>query len=592
MPLLDYSISISISKTGTQGPPQEIHRGESIDLVAIPTIAHPTGTTPTESIAWFIHTGEQIGNSLSTTYTPVTDGWFSAEVVITYEDISAGYARTVSQDVSFFVELSSYVTLDFNLTYRTTPRVGRYSNMDMHRFMSIFPVWSSAYSNFFSNTSKLFSPMVESISQTMDEFDAYAEANKSVVPEIAFGYRGNQYEIITYEIPELIRTEYGHAYHMGPHFRRSIESSQIMAYSTRAGGACDRRELVGTDSGKVAPLRLPSLLYVVASSASVRDPETVVLHGINEHGDEISEELVISSSVPHETMNKFKILLRSESSAPGAIRVYTYLNLSELHSSVNGLGVQKRICDISGGYFEPEYVVDENRVSVLNSYSIGRSDVYRFDAENKIEALFVNGLSDVVYLSDNKVYSAKLMLDFYNIEQPDSSTNINSFIYVSDENTPVGEDVEVTIKCDNIRDEFKGHYVKVCLENRSGRYYLGDNLTLTQDKNTWLNLMNAGNLISFSVPITNSDPYRFILEVDGRAGQFSAMTYTNKLGEVEVLSDISGIFIYNKELWAETTSSEFLIIDPVRLGFTSGTNRIYLPYKFSTVEPVYKNNQA
>jgi hypothetical protein len=579
MALHDYNIEIAREDS--------YNSGDVVSMTATVTVEHPAGVLPTVAYEWIDHTGQVLGTDLSLSYIPAEDGWHSVQFSAQYESVPDNYARTISQDATFRVEEKQTITHSFNLGYTKALFDSAYSNMDIYRTLSGFPAWSSAHKNFFSNMSKLLSPLAEPISQTLDDLDGFIENNTNHDEVVRFGYRENQYEIISTEVPRMIKTEHGYCEYIGPHNIRSLESAPIRKLIKEDAGVVAMQDYQSDGTDSIMSFTYESTLYIFHPSASVEAPVEVSIRGFNGEGDTVAEKFSLYSNVPFETMNTYKAIFSVLSTE--AVSISTYLDLSKHHSSENGINLQKRIAGVGGGYFEPKLEVDGKSILVLNSTRTARNDEFKFEIDHEPDSIFLNNLMDVAYLSDGKVYTSKLMLDYYSLSQENSSTNINDFIVLDYDQTSIGSDVRVTIKCDKIKEEFGSAPVRLSISNSDATVYLSPKLELTEDKGTWIDLEYANNYIAFSMPIQNSDPYVYKLELSNRPDSFIAMNYLMPLQAFEAASDVSKLFIYNKKMHCENTDASISTLEPVRLAFTSGVNRLYLFNDFADSELIYTN---
>lgn len=576
---IDYTIDIVQTYTAP------LRLGDSIDLSATPTIVHPGGTSPTESYEWTNHLGDVIGALASITYVPPTEGFYSVQVEITYEDIGQSYERVITQDASFEVEARIENILTYNMSYLQDRVPDPYNNMDIHRFLSYMPKWSTAYKSFYSNYSKLISPIMEGLSMKIDDVDNLLENNLNIDDKNHFGYRAEEYEIVTLNIPNLIRTEHGFCSYIGEHGQASLETSPIKSITKRDPEHFSKESYtVGQDSSSIS-FSFSSNLYVKDEVASIDSPSTVVLVGIADDGTSIIETMSFISPMCRETINKFKAVFKILTERE--ITISNYIDLSVDYSFENSINMQKRIANTRGGYFAPLFELDGKSILVLNGNEGSKRDEHKIELPVIPERLFITNLLDIVYLYNNSLYASKMMLDYYTVSAPNSSTNNNMFIYLDNENTSVDNSVEVVIDIDRIRSNLGSKSIRVKLENGDSVMYIDSSTSLVESPNTWLSLANAADRIVFSIPIENTDPYTISVSFDNRADEMIAMNALNSPSFFKIADNINDIFIYDKELWCENDDTSFNIVDPVRLGFTSSHNRIHLFNNFNEVELIY-----
>jgi hypothetical protein len=477
-------------------------------------------------------------------------------------------------------ELPSNITYDFTLNSITTLSEYQYSNMDIHRFLSYFPKWSSANKNFYSNASKMLSPLLERVSHSADRYDTYIENNST--DGVHFGFREYEYEIVSTSVPRLIRTEYGVCPYVGEHSSFSLESIPVRAIKEEEAFKFVKEKYTVEFLSSPIVFTYGSHLFIKDSTAALDSASQVILVGIDEDGKRIKETLLLISPTPVETINKFRAIYKVVSS--GEIEIMTYLDLENDTSFSNGINLQKRITTRDGTYFDPNFNLEDNVLYILNGNSISRKDEYRFYFNQAPSKYFINNLLDVIHLRGTDLYASKLMLDYYNLGSTNSSTNNNGFIYLEDENTVIGEDLNVVVNMGKVMDEYGPASIRLAIRNGEEVKYLSSNLQLVDDKNTWLQVGNTSRQIIFSIPVTNTDPYIVELKISNRSDPLYAMGYMNNMDEYKISSNVSDIFIYNKDLWKMSTTGEYYKLSPVRLGFTSSVNRLHLFNDFNDLE--------
>lgn len=575
MPLLDYTLTITSPSSGS------IRLGEAILLQSSITIDHPVGASPTETYEWSNHNGDIIGSTQDISYTPSESGHYSVQVLITYEDLAQSYSRSVSQDYSFYVLGRSEKEYSFTSSYLYNKDFTQYSNMDIHRFLSYNPMWSSAYKNFYSNFSKFMSPLMESMSNKVNDIDNYYENNTNIDGVNHFGYRNNQYEIVSLNIPSLIKTEHGYCEYIGQHGQASLETYPIKAVSYREPTLFSKQSFIVDSESRVYNFAFSTTLYLADHDAHRDRPNTVAIIGLNNVGETISEVLTLNSAVPMETLSHFKTVYRVESTY--SFKLSNYLDLSQDNTSDNGLNLQKRITNTSGEYFDPTFQIEDSTVYIINSNNLSRNDEYKFDLRHTPDKFFVNNLLDVIYLSGSSLYAGKFMLDYYNLSPYNSSCNNNEYIYLEDETSSVSEDMVVVIETDRLK-ELGSKSFRISILHNDETMFIDKNSNATDLPDNWIDLSLTGDRVYFYINKSDTSPYTFILETDNRLEPFAAMSYINDVKPYEIASGIKDIFVYNKELWVQNNDDSYNILDPIRLVYTSGVNRIYLFNDFEQVQ--------
>lgn len=455
------------------------------------------------------------------------------------------------------------------------------SNMDIHRFLSGFPQWSSAYKNHFSNSSKILSPLLESISNGINTVDTiFAD----VFDSREFGFQDKAYYLPSFGIPSSVISEHGNCEYIGEFGFASLEAFPISKIEQDISIIPEDKSLVEILSiNQAFVLDKPAVLYIKAN-ANLAEQCVVILKGYNEKVEYIEETIVISQITPVETNTTFKSITEVISDKP--ITISTLINLDTIHSYSKRSNVQKRITNTRGEYISPMFVIDNNDIYIHSGDTISNGDAYRFYSEHVPEKLYVNNLLDVIYLNNSKLYASKLSLDYSSISQYNSSVNVNDFIIVDNENTHIGETCYVTIKIDKILNDYPDlNFIRLIAKNNDTILYLDRDLNLTPDKDTWVPLTYGQNYIRFGVEIENNLPYEFIIDIGNHS--FAAMTYVNKLTPTEIATDISDILIYNGNLLAKYNDDKYYRINPIRLAYMSHGNNVVFFNKFNNLDVSY-----
>ena len=462
------------------------------------------------------------------------------------------------------------------------------SNMDIHRFLSGMPRWSSAYYNHFSNFSKIISPVLEPISNEINTVDSQ---QNSFFECDEFGYPEYLYSAPIFGIPTSVTTEHGLGKYIGEKGAASIEASRIDLITQGDEVIIDEFSLtqIMFISSPVI-FDIPLFIYI-KSDSSILDVNTVKIYGYNEDNIYIEETISLSSNIYHMSMSKYKVI--TEILSDKYIDITTVVNLSEdLLVHKEGL-LQKRLTNRAGEYITPYFTVDDNNLYLNNGSSLGKNEEYKFSLDRVPEKIFINNLLDIIFLSEGSLYSSKLVLDYVDISQNNSSLNVNDFIIVDDENTSVGDVCYISIKTKKILAEYINcQQIRVSATNNSITMYLNEEHDLVNERDTWINLTTFNDL-RFGIQIDNTLPYTINVELDVYSNEFSAMSYTNVLESTHIsvdIEDINDLVLFNNMLLMQIgDSGKYYKIDPVRLAYMSHSNREIITFnKFDTLDISYE----
>lgn len=546
----------------------------------------PLTATPVTSIEWIDYNGNILGTNSTLTYTPTEPGWCSIQVTVKLEDVSDDFEYIISEGYTFDLKALIPISNTFNLTHLSENTSILYSNMDIYRYLTYFPKWSSSYVNFFSNSSKLISPQLDRISVMMDTLDEILANNNPANENVPFGYKEEWIRILTVNVPDYIKTEYGYLSNLGSVSTASIDNMVIQNIDKKTSHNIQKvSENIFGGKHRIT-LRTPSTLYIKSLSFPKSKNKKVVLNGVSSDGEFITESVVLDISGSVQTVNKYFIVSRV-ACEDIEINISNYIedDISYTDKSL----LEKRMVNRDGVYFTPIFSVDGRILLINNGDKVSINEEFKFELPFEVDTILINNLLDVIMLKDNVVYSSKLMLDYRGISSPGSSVNNNSYIVVDDENAEIGSSVNVSINTELLKAQSNASHIKVSILNEGVKEYLLSNGTLTTDKDTWLELGKTGDRIILSVNISNSNTYVFELEENTRKESFYAMIYQNKIIETVIGYDVDNIFFHNSKLYFQETNLDTFLIDPIRMGFISEGRYSYIQHDFNQTELVYND---
>jgi len=579
----DYTIEIVAHQD------DEARWGDTLDFDVVywvdPDVI-PVGSNPVTTIEWINHEGEVLGDQSSLSYKPSDPGWYSIQVAVKIEDVSISFLVGFTEGYTFYLAPLIDTDNKFKLSYQNDNNPMVYSNMDIYRFLTYFPKWSSSYNNFYSNTSKFLSPQMERISFIVDDLDEIISNNRTVNDNILFGHRKERIKLLTIDIPDYIKTEYGYCINLGEASTISLESIPIGAIkktTTHNINKVSYRVYAGAQNIR---LPRPSTMYIKIENNRRADNQFVVLNGIDKYGVFITEKVYVETTVPIETINEYLVINRIVGN-DNEIIISNYIEDDISHSDISS--IDKRIASKRGIYFVPEFEVYNSTLLIRNADTISKNEEFKFKLPFEPDSILISSLLDVLLLKDNILYSSKLMLDYYEISPPGSSVNNNSFIWIDDENTEVGTLTSVTVNTKLIKSESFATNIRVAIINGDTKLYLNKSGALVESPDTWISLANTGNRIIISINIDNELPYIFELSENTRQLPYHAMIYQNSIIPIKIDNNVDSIYFHNKELHIKNLDLETYKVDPIRLGFTTDDRFSYLQYEFDNMELIYES---
>ncbi|MDB4533412.1 hypothetical protein N9242_00970 [Vicingaceae bacterium] len=542
--------------------------------------------TPTESITWTDHGGNVLGTSSTLIYQPPTSGWYSIEVTVVLEDIPNSFEYTISEGYTFNLLALVDLSVSFGFKYEAESTNLIYSNMDMYRFLTYFPKWSSSYINHFSNTSKFISPQLERISGMMNNLDEFLANNNIHNDNTSFEYKKNTIRILTVNTPDNIKTEYGYLVNLGEESTTSINNMNIEVIENNITFNIDKVSIDVFGGKHRIVFKTPSVVYFKSLTFPESKDKRIVVSGISIDGDFITENIILKTSIPVQSINEFLVINRVICEDI-EINVSNYIE-SDISYTDRTL-LSKRIVGKNGIYFTPEFIVEDTILLIMNGDEVSKREEFKFELPFIPDTILIDNLLDVFMLKDNIVYTSKLMLDNLNITSPGSSVNNNTYIVVDDENASVGTSTNVSINTEQLKNESNTSHIRISILNQGVKNYLTQSGTLTLLKDTWIEMGKTGNRIIIAMNILNSDDYVLELEENTRVESYHAMIYQNKIIPTIVAKDIDSIFFHNKNLYMQDINTVSYLSTPIRMGFTTEGRYSYLQYDFEKTELIYND---
>ncbi|RLA68529.1 MAG: hypothetical protein DRQ78_00135 [Epsilonproteobacteria bacterium] len=580
-----YSSSYTIAIIAHQDDEQKI--GETLEFDVdywIDPNSIPVGVTPVARVEWINHLGEVLGTEDHLIYKPDEPGWYSIQAEVIYEDEDDNFYLRLTEGYTFNILPLEGYRYGFILSYDSSYDKINYSNMDLFRFLTYMPSWSLAHKAHYSNTSKFISPQLERVSFVADNIDNIMSNNKSDIR--AFGYQEHIMRILAIETPDYLRTEHGYCVNLGEISTSSLSSISIGAIKKEETYNVDKISMDIFAGEQQIRLPIPSRLYIKIKEERFSQTSDITLHGISKDGVFITERIKLQTYSAIETVNEYLFVSR----ITGSDMMITLSNYIENDISyIDDTCLDKRIASRDGIYFTPEFEIDNDTLLILNADRISKNEEFKFLLPFVPDTLLISNLLDIIMLKDNHLYTSKLMLDYYNLNSPGSSVNNNSFIWVDDENSAVGESVRITINTELLQSQSLSRNIKISIKNRDVKQYLNQYGLLVEESDTWLSLLNTSNRISISINIENDDPYIFELKEDSRDSSFYAMVYQNKVSKILIDKDVDNIYFYNKKLNIQDTSGNTYTAEPIRLGFVSDDRYCYIQHKFEEIELIYED---
>lgn len=436
------------------------------------------------------------------------------------------------------------------------------ANIDNYRFISRFPRWSSASNTFFSNTSKVLSPSLETYSAILAKVQNIAVNNINK----EFGY-SDSYNIYIappeIKVPKSILSDEGLLTHIGEHNTVSISDYPI----TRVNLIEDDSIMETQSVDPPIIFIVPYYIFIQSDLASIDNPINIIVYGVDIDGHEVSEIFNLLSNEYTISSIKYKLITRIIGDN------YQILNSLDLNpignqiSYVNDFGPQKRVTESNGNYIQPRFTVENNYITVINSNSITNTEVSKFLLSREPDKIFISNLLDIIYLKDNILYSSKFYYDIVNKNQYNSTYNNNDFINIDSETPIIGETIKIKINTELIGSFYGKRKFKIKKITGQSIVYIDLNGDVL-DENIWIEFTDKQSHYYINKEIEENIDITYVLKIPFVDQEYCAGYYFNNLPEFKLASDIDDIKFQNHELIIYKDDKQY-ILDCIRPFFTS-----------------------
>lgn len=405
-----------------------------------------------------------------------------------------------------------------------------YNNLDIHRVLRHFPAWSQAYQLFYSNTAKLLGPFMQSISTKTNLVDQIMDGTFN--KKIPFSYSRKAYNFTTSLIPQTLMTSRGLYHYVGDIGDCNPAMFAIKEVEMVEIDPIDLFTFEGKSYDTPTRLKRATRLYVAVSGASQTAVKTVSIVGATYSGEILKEQISFNQQAVCETINEYFYIFNIHQEVD--CYATTALNLRSFggyHSVKQINGFSKRICDMYGNFFDPEFYLDGKYLMIYNATQGAREDNWRMlldlpDDENVVD-FFVTTYFDILVRTDNnKIYAGKLMLDNYAESAEFESTNNNDVITL-DYDTD-GE-ISVSINLDFAKEMYNAKFARLELSYGKEYYYIAGDGTFTKDNDTWIDLSNISGKTRMFFDREDNKSYTVIVRLDSTPEAFCVKTIQNQI---------------------------------------------------------------
>ena len=513
----------------------------------------------------------------------------NCEVVVIYNKNEEVHTLKLNQNILLKVKIPIEKKYLFNLKYKSTSIDLVYSNMELYKYITYFPIWSSAYKNFYSIASKMISSLTERFNYQIYEMNKISSYKSSIETDM-YEYQKYEYSLPIIKKPNYVLTEFGYCYDLGNISVMTFESLLINNFKKNKYDNYINKVNIITSVGVLnLNFQQANHVYIKVPNANQYNKYNLLITGINENFEYIQESLLIEYGIPAETYNKF-ILINEISSNILNDKIILYIsNYIDNGSIVSSHSFDKLIVSRKGIYFTPIFELKDNELIVKNGDNNLNTE-YIFHLPFIPEKFLISETLDVILLYNNHIYTSKLMLNYNDIKNEyNSSLNNNDFIYVEEDNVKLNDYIYLYVNIKALKEEYKIQYIKISLIREGlNDLYLNNDGNFVSDPDTWIDIQNINNEIKINILKNTDVVHVFKLELLKYDKLFYSLVYSNKLKCFKILNNIDTLFLHNKQLFIEHDNETFNI-KPIKMFFLCSKNKLYFQYDFKQVELIYES---
>lgn len=447
------------------------------------------------------------------------------------------------------------------------PDSQQYNNLDIHRVLRYFPTWQQAYKHYYSNTGKLLGPLMQAVSTKANLVDSILEG--TYAGKLPFGYSRYSYTQTKAVIPREIQTRAGAYQYVGDIGDCNPAMFSYKKCTLQPYGRFDKWQFSGTNMQVPKRLIAPQRIYVQQYQAQQYKVNTIHIVGHDRYGKLMKEQIDINSSQAREQINTYQYIQRIYSDTEFLVSTCLDLNAyNGLHSISSIAGFGKRIADMHGNFFDPEFRIDGNTLYISNSTSGTREDnwqmVLDISSQERITHFFITTYFDIICITDlGFLYAGKLMLDNVNEKLHFESQNNNDAIQLDYD---YGGEISASIHVDLLKSTYSASMVRLEVKNGSDMWYVDGNGTFTSNSSEWIKLDNISGKTRVFFNRENSGQYEISIRIDQAPEVFQVKTIENKIAMYRMESECAKLMYANRELIVEK-GGNFFAVNGLRMVF-------------------------
>jgi len=505
-------------------------------------IVFSVSTTPVVTSAyyvWFDKDGGVLASGFDVDTLTITneDGPFERIVTVSVIHNEDAISASIKYDVEYATTISPPPT-PYSPVNR--PR----GNLELYRWLSYMPSWSFAALNHLSKYSKLTSYSYNIITDIAAKPIIMAATNMLGAID-TIDYPQSNYIMYAARKTKQLITNMGVFENIGMYKHVSFDSYPITNCYLLPEKIIDFNYEYNSDTDfERFVIPKESCLYLTLTDNVESE---VIIVGIDGNGKLVKDKQTLMPRISTKTINKYKIVIGVYSKVS-----FDISTLSKSDSYRTGYIDFKRITDRRGEYFEPFFTVDYIDPSIICAQKLDGSSVYKFRTDREIDKFAITENLDLLYVSENTLYSAKLYFDVYLNVNINSTFNNNTICWTNYDDVEDGENIIFEIDTSRIA-EFS-NYFKIKLENNDTVVWLNRDGAETT-KSTNVDVSSSVDRLKISKQKLNNSPYVMSIYIDNIKEVFQCGVIDNIIQSYKIADDIYDISIYDGNIYAHSTIS-------------------------------------
>jgi len=453
-----------------------------------------------------------------TDYTIINNSLLDVIFYIDYlEDLDINKLR-----LNFYLNVDTYITelypiktlasktssVGLKVTKRPLPELS--SNMPnflLDNSKQFVPNWSKAYQNTVSNFAKILEPCYNTIT------GFYSTMHRNLLnsyktfdfPTTTISLRKKPIKIIDQANNVYLDT-----------FCIENAPKKLVSFEPQVQKQFIELSYNPLESFKAVELIEPTILYI---KKEIKNNEaTITIAGLNENGRYVSEIIFLTQSSYKPTINKYKIILKIDTTA--SLQISNYINCIKDHqyTTVTSIPVPPFVLKENNfNFYVPDFRLEQTESklnSVLSLYS-GNTLKYYFCFDHYVTSLFVDPYLNLHWTTATAEYRISSLSNFISTTYNNVNDGVNNYIYTEDQ-PYLNEWVDIIVDIPHLLLDYPDlNIATVALEVEGESIkYLDEATEQFQANKKTLNLKTILNKLTISVKITNFKEHIFKILVE------------------------------------------------------------------------------